>query len=73
MPEAYYNLSLFPDSYPAEFSPARLVAMERITQDYMAWSVGAVALATAMLIFSFVTLWSARKLAPQAMALSPAV
>jgi hypothetical protein len=71
--EAYYDLSLFPDRYPAEFFPARLAKISRITQDYMAWSVGAIALATAMLVFSFVILWSARKFPPQAMALSPAV
>ena len=71
--EAYYNLSLFPDRYPAEFFPARLAAIDRMSQTYMAWSVGAIALATAMLIFSFAILWSARKLPPQAIALSPAV
>jgi hypothetical protein len=71
--EAYYNLSLFPDRYPAAFFPARLAAIDRIAQDFMAWSVGAIVLATAMLIFSLAILWSARKLPPQAMALSPAV
>ncbi|HEY7093494.1 MAG TPA: hypothetical protein VH393_09960 [Ktedonobacterales bacterium] len=71
--EAYYNLSLFPDRSPPEFLSVRLAAIDRISQTYMAWSVGAVMLAVAMLIFSFVILWSARKLPPQAIALSPAV
>ncbi|HEY7023199.1 MAG TPA: hypothetical protein VH349_18920 [Ktedonobacterales bacterium] len=71
--EAYYNLSLLPDRYPVEFFPARLAAIDRTSQAHMAWSVGAIVLATAMLIFSLVTLWSARKLPPQAIVLSPAV
>ena len=71
--EAYYNLSLLPDRYPPEFFLARLAAIDRMSQTYMAWSVGAIVLAMAMLIFSFVALWSARKLPPQAIALSPAV
>jgi hypothetical protein len=71
--EAYYDLSPLPDSYPAQFFPARLAAIDRMTQTYMAWSVGAIVLATAMLIFSFVILGSARKLPPQAITLSPAV
>ncbi len=71
--EACYNLSLFPDRYPAEFFTARLAAIDRMSQAYMAWSIGAIALTAAMLIFSFVILWSARKLPPQAIALSPAV
>lgn len=71
--DAYYKLSLFPDRHPPDFFLARLAKIDRITQDYMAWSVGALALATAMLIFSFVILWSARKLPPQAIAPSPAV
>jgi hypothetical protein len=71
--EAYYNLSLFPDRHPAEFFPARLAALERMSQTYMGWSVGGLALTAAMLIFSFVILWSARKLPPQAIAFSPAL
>ena len=66
--EAYYNLSLFPDRYTPRFFPARLAAIDRMTQTSMAWSVGAIALAVAMLIFSLVVLWSARKLPPQTIA-----
>jgi hypothetical protein len=69
--EAYYNLSLFPDRYPPEFLTARRAAIERLSQTYMVWSVGAFALA--MLIFSLVILWSARKHPPQVLALFPAV
>jgi hypothetical protein len=71
--EAYYNLSLFPDRYPPEFFPARLAAIDRMSQTYIAWSVGAIALAIVLLIFSFAILWSARKFPSQAPALSPAV
>ena len=71
--EAYYHLSLFPDRHPPVFFPARLAVIDRMSQIYMAWSVGAIILAMAMLIFSLAILWSARKLPPQAMALSPAV
>lgn len=71
--DAYYNLSLFPDRYPAQFFPARLTAIDHISQAYMAWSVGASALAVTMIIFSLVILWSARKLPPQTIALSPAL
>jgi hypothetical protein len=35
--EAYYNLSLFPERYPPEFFTARLAAIGRISQTYMAW------------------------------------
>jgi hypothetical protein len=71
--ESYYNLSLLPDRYPAEFFPARLAAIDRISQAYMAWSVGAFALTIAMLIFSSAILWSARKLPLQTIALTPAL
>jgi hypothetical protein len=71
--EAYYNLSLFPDRYPAEFFLARLTAIDRMSQTYLAWSVGAIPLVAAMLIFSLAILWNARKLQPQAIVLSPAV
>jgi hypothetical protein len=69
---AHYSLSLFPVQYPAADLPVCLAAIDHMSQIYVAWSVGASALATAMLIFSLAVLWSARKLPPQTLALFPA-
>ena len=71
--EAYYNLSLFPGRSPPEFFASRLAAIDRMSQTYMAWSVGAIVLAAAMLIFSLVILWRERKRPPQTIALTPAL
>jgi hypothetical protein len=71
--EAYYQLSLFPHSYPPQYFQARLAMIASMSRFYTAWSIGAMTFAAGVLSFCFVALWNAHAQPPRPLEPAPAV